>query len=119
MDSCKSLANVKNVLLVLSGKGGVGKSSVTAQLALCLAERGLKIGVLDIDLTGPSIPLLLGLLEAKVQQGVNGWIPCSTKNGVGNFTSLHIFIEINWIALHIFYSNISSDVIGIPFGRKR
>src|ERR1700761_5158671 len=55
------LENVSNILLVLSGKGGVGKSSVTLQLALALCQLGHNVGILDIDLTGPSIPRLLGL----------------------------------------------------------
>ena len=57
------MQNIKHVILVLSGKGGVGKSTVTTQLALCLADQGLKIGVLDVDLTGPSIPRFFKILK--------------------------------------------------------
>lgn len=60
---------------ILSGKGGVGKSSVTAQLALSLSLAGHSIGILDVDLTGPSIPRLFGLEYAKIKQAPGGWLP--------------------------------------------
>ncbi|CAL5871324.1 uncharacterized protein PFLUO_LOCUS5574 [Penicillium psychrofluorescens] len=69
------LDGVKNVVLVLSGKGGVGKSSVTLQLALALSLQGKSVGILDIDLTGPSIPRLVGLEDAKITQAPGGWLP--------------------------------------------
>src|ERR1700761_7386372 len=69
------LQNVQNVVLVLSGKGGVGKSSVTLQLALSLTQQGHNVGILDIDLTGPSIPRLLHLEDKKVTQAPGGWLP--------------------------------------------
>jgi len=71
-----SLDNVKHIVLVLSGKGGVGKSSITTQLALSLSLAGKSVGILDIDLTGPSIPRLLGLESAKITQAPGGWLPC-------------------------------------------
>nr|POE72941.1 cytosolic fe-s cluster assembly factor cfd1 [Quercus suber] len=70
-----SLADIKNIVLVLSGKGGVGKSSVTTQLALTLALQGHSVGVLDVDLTGPSIPRFFGIEKEKVKQAPGGWIP--------------------------------------------
>ena len=57
----KSLSRIKNKILVMSGKGGVGKSSVAAYLAISLAKRGHRVGLMDVDLHGPSIPRLLGL----------------------------------------------------------
>jgi Mrp family chromosome partitioning ATPase len=69
------LDNVRNIILVLSGKGGVGKSSITTQLALALSLQGHTVGVLDIDLTGPSIPRFFGIEESKVRQAPGGWIP--------------------------------------------
>ena len=69
------LENVSRILLILSGKGGVGKSSVTLQLALALTQQGHNVGILDIDLTGPSIPRLLGLEDQKVKQAPGGWLP--------------------------------------------
>ncbi|KPM42372.1 Cytosolic Fe-S cluster assembly factor CFD1 [Neonectria ditissima] len=69
------LEKVKHVVLVLSGKGGVGKSSVTTQLALSLCLAGYSVGILDIDLTGPSIPRMLSIEESKVTQVPGGWAP--------------------------------------------
>jgi Mrp family chromosome partitioning ATPase len=57
----QSLAPIKNKILVLSGKGGVGKSTVAVHLAVALADRDLRVGLLDVDLHGPSIPRMLGL----------------------------------------------------------
>jgi Mrp family chromosome partitioning ATPase/predicted Fe-Mo cluster-binding NifX family protein len=55
------LTHIKNKVLVMSGKGGVGKSSVAAYLSVALAKRGHRVGLMDVDLHGPSIPRLLGL----------------------------------------------------------
>ncbi|KAL2825941.1 P-loop containing nucleoside triphosphate hydrolase protein [Aspergillus cavernicola] len=76
------LEGVKNIILVLSGKGGVGKSSVTLQLALALSLQGKSVGILDIDLTGPSIPRLVGLEGAKITQSPRGWIPVSVHDAL-------------------------------------
>ena len=56
-----TLDHIKNKILVMSGKGGVGKSSVAAYLSVSLAKRGHKVGLMDVDLHGPSIPRMLGL----------------------------------------------------------
>ena len=57
----QTLGHIKNKILVMSGKGGVGKSSVAAYLSVSLAKRGYRVGLMDVDLHGPSIPRLLGL----------------------------------------------------------
>lgn len=72
---------------VLSGKGGVGKSSVTLQLALALSLQGKSVGILDIDLTGPSIPRLVGLEDAKITQSPNGWLPVPVHDAVPTQTA--------------------------------
>ena len=76
--SIPSLEQTKHIILVLSGKGGVGKSSVTTQVALSLVDKGFKVGVLDIDLTGPSLPRMFGLEDKQVHQSSAGWIPVYT-----------------------------------------
>ncbi|MBN2031889.1 MAG: P-loop NTPase [Deltaproteobacteria bacterium] len=68
----QKLFHIKNKILVMSGKGGVGKSSVAAYLAVSLAKKGFKVGLMDVDLHGPSIPRLLGL---------QGTIQPSSKEG--------------------------------------
>jgi Mrp family chromosome partitioning ATPase len=72
MQQPPQLDKVKHIILVMSGKGGVGKSSVTAQLALSLIARGKTVGVLDIDLCGPSIPRMLGLDGRGIHQSSAG-----------------------------------------------
>jgi ATP-binding protein involved in chromosome partitioning len=57
----QTLSMIKHKIVVMSGKGGVGKSSVAAYLSVALAKKGYKVGLLDVDLHGPSIPRLLGL----------------------------------------------------------
>ena len=69
------LQQIRQRLIVLSGKGGVGKSTVAANLAWGLTRAGCKVGLLDIDLHGPSIPTLLGLPGARPQAGPGGISP--------------------------------------------
>ncbi|MGA2188373.1 MAG: iron-sulfur cluster carrier protein ApbC [Steroidobacteraceae bacterium] len=68
----KPLANVKNVIAVASGKGGVGKSTTAANLALAWAAQGARVGLLDADIYGPSQPLMMGLHDAKPQMDAEG-----------------------------------------------
>ena len=77
---------IKHVVAVGSGKGGVGKSSVTALLAAELRRRGLTVGVLDADVTGPSIPKLFGLSGGLVDRG-EGIEPAQTPDGVSVVSS--------------------------------
>mmetsp|Transcript_34554 Transcript_34554/g.78957 ORF Transcript_34554/g.78957 Transcript_34554/m.78957 type:complete len:389 (-) Transcript_34554:36-1202(-) len=69
------LADVKRKILVLSGKGGVGKSTVSAQLSFGFAARDMDVGLLDVDITGPSVPRMVGLLGQDVHQSNEGWSP--------------------------------------------
>lgn len=63
------MAKIKHKLVILSGKGGVGKSTITANLAIALARKGHKVGVLDIDIHGPSIPKILGIRGQELTAG--------------------------------------------------
>lgn len=72
---------IKKVVAVVSGKGGVGKSSVTSLLAVAMAKAGNKVGIMDADLTGPSIPRLFGLTE-NARQGEEGILPGITREGL-------------------------------------
>ena len=75
------LSEVKHVIGVVSGKGGVGKSLVTSMLAVLLQREGYKVGILDADITGPSIPKAFGMHNVEVFGDNNGMIPPSTTTG--------------------------------------
>ncbi len=74
-------SKVKKVIAVVSGKGGVGKSTVTSLLAVAMARKGKRVGVLDADITGPSVPTAFGVTEC---QGANddGLYPALTRTGI-------------------------------------
>ena len=74
-------SQVKKVIGVVSGKGGVGKSMVTASLARMMVQQGYSVGILDADITGPSIPKMYGLTGA-AQADDNGIYPMETANGI-------------------------------------
>jgi len=79
--AAEHLNNIGRVLAVMSGKGGVGKSSVAAMLAVALRQQGKRVGVLDADITGPSIPKMFGLSETP-PMGPVGILPAETKSGI-------------------------------------
>ncbi len=76
------MAEIRHKLLVLSGKGGVGKSTVAANLASSLARAGKRVGLLDIDVHGPSIPKLMGLEDRGVQIGGEEIIPVKVSDNL-------------------------------------
>ena len=73
--------SIKHVIAVVSGKGGVGKSAVTSMLAVLLNRKGYKVGILDADITGPSIPKAFGITAPAMQNEV-GILPAETENGI-------------------------------------
>src|SRR5664279_2966030 len=83
--------HVRHVLAVSSGKGGVGKSLVSAMAAVELARRGLKVGIMDADITGPSIPRLFGL-AARPESSMVGILPPETATGV-KIISMNLFLD--------------------------
>ena len=85
-------SNVKKVIAVMSGKGGVGKSTVTTLLAACAARRGLKVGVLDADITGPSIPTAFGVSERAGTADGESILPCRSQGGV-DVMSVNLLVD--------------------------
>lgn len=77
------MATVKHKILVLSGKGGVGKSTFSAQLAFALAAMDFQVGLLDIDICGPSIPKMLGLEGQEIHRSNLGWSPVYVESNLG------------------------------------
>ena len=73
--------NIKHVIGVVSGKGGVGKSMVTSMLAVLMSRMGYKVGILDADITGPSIPKTFGIKTPALQNEI-GILPAETENGI-------------------------------------
>ena len=85
-------SNIKKVIAVMSGKGGVGKSMVTELLAVAAAKRGLKTAILDADITGPSIPTAFGVTERACADGEGGILPCRSQSGIG-MMSLNLLVD--------------------------
>lgn len=75
-----NLKSITNRLLVFSGKGGVGKSTVAANLALGMSKRALEVGILDIDIHGPNLAQMLGVDNQKLNAGENGLIPATVND---------------------------------------
>jgi Mrp family chromosome partitioning ATPase len=88
--AAQKASKVKNLVAVMSGKGGVGKSSVTALLAAALQNKGLRVGVLDADITGPSIPRLFGI-TASANASEEGLLPAQTASGI-KIMSLNLMV---------------------------
>lgn len=83
---------IKNVVGVISGKGGVGKSTVAVLLAQALAARGRKVGIMDADITGPSLPRLMGLDSFRAETERESFIPLVSEEGIG-LVSINLLTE--------------------------
>ena len=79
LDEDTGMASVKNIIGVASGKGGVGKSTVSLNLALALSQTGAKVGLLDADIYGPSIPLMLGMKDGYMEVEDNKLQPAESN----------------------------------------
>ncbi|MBP5456699.1 MAG: Mrp/NBP35 family ATP-binding protein [Paludibacteraceae bacterium] len=93
----KPLAQVKNIIAVSSGKGGVGKSTISSNLAVALAQQGYKVGLLDADIFGPSVPKMFGLEDARPilePVGARELIRPEEKYGV-KMLSIGFFVDPN------------------------
>lgn len=91
LEECNSFSKIDKVIAVISGKGGVGKSSVTSLLAVDMARKGKKVGILDADITGPSIPKAFGI-KGKAQGCEEGILPALTSLGI-KVISLNMLLE--------------------------
>ena len=85
------MSSIKKIIGVVSGKGGVGKSLVTELLAVGMNKRGRKTGILDADITGPSIPKAFGL-DQKAHGNDQGILPATTKTGI-DIMSINLLLE--------------------------
>ena len=85
-------SNVKHVIGIVSGKGGVGKSLVTSMLAVTMRRRGYKTAILDADITGPSIPRAFGLKCGCIEGSELGMFPAITKTGI-EVMSLNLLVD--------------------------
>ena len=85
-------SQVKKVIAVVSGKGGVGKSTVTSMLAMAMHKLGYKTAILDADITGPSIPKAFGLHEQIVGSD-DGMLPAVTPEGI-KVMSINLLLHI-------------------------
>ena len=84
-------SNVKKVIGVVSGKGGVGKSFVTASLACAMNKAGYKVGVMDADITGPSIPKMYGV-HGQVYGTEQGMVPMTAEDGT-KIMSINLLLD--------------------------
>lgn len=91
IEEMNAYSDIKHVIGIVSGKGGVGKSFVTSSLACLMAKAGYKVGILDADITGPSIPKMFGL-KGQVVGTEQGMIPLETKEGI-KVMSINLLME--------------------------
>ena len=92
LEPCNAASQVKHVIGIVSGKGGVGKSLITSLLAVEMQRRGYQSAILDADITGPSIPKSFGLACGEVEGSDLGMFPKQTKTGI-EVMSLNLLVD--------------------------
>ncbi|MDD4508791.1 MAG: Mrp/NBP35 family ATP-binding protein [Eubacteriaceae bacterium] len=90
-EKANPLSHVKKVIGIVSGKGGVGKSTVTSEIAIALRRSGLSVGIMDADITGPSIPKIFGITD-KALGSDEGILPVKSKTGI-DIMSMNLLLE--------------------------
>lgn len=91
-EKLNDLSSAKNIIGIMSGKGGVGKSSVTSLLAVYLTNKGYKVGILDADITGPSIPKVFGINKKRMEVVNEDLYPVKTVTGI-KVASINLMID--------------------------
>ncbi|MDY6863839.1 MAG: Mrp/NBP35 family ATP-binding protein [Thermodesulfobacteriota bacterium] len=126
----EKMSGIKYKIAVLSGKGGVGKSTISANLAFGIAERGFKTAVVDSDFYGPSIPKILGVQKKRLKIGRKGIIPVEGPLGIGVVSTDYLMEEneaLTWFhdlkrgaieefLAHVDYRALDFLVIDLPPG---
>lgn len=115
-------SSIGRSILVMSGKGGVGKSTVTSQLALSLALQGQKVGLLDVDICGPSLARMLGVEGGEIIQTDKGWQPVRIKKDLDLWLMSMAFLTNNKDSAVIWrgpkkHSMIDRFINGVDWGQ--
>ncbi|KAF9030990.1 P-loop containing nucleoside triphosphate hydrolase protein [Hymenopellis radicata] len=116
----RGIPNVKKVLAVASGKGGVGKSTVAVNLAFSLAKLRLRVGILDLDIFGPSVPTLMGLADSSEPRLTpNGALIPLTNHGLptmsmGYLAVQQLLFDVDWGALDVLVLDMPPGTGDVP-----
>ena len=86
------MSAIRHKILVLSGKGGVGKSTMTKELGFAIGKRELYVGLVDTDICGPSLPRLTGVRDEEIHNNAGGWEPVSVDDNV-SLVSMHFLMK--------------------------
>lgn len=128
--AAKKMARIKNKICILSGKGGVGKTTCATNIAVQLQSRGNDVCILDSDFDSPSVPRMMGILNAPLMAGREGIIPVETKHGV-KAMSVGLLLEdaevVTWFAdmrrsateefcANVAYGDLDYLIIDLPAG---
>ncbi|MDD4307421.1 MAG: Mrp/NBP35 family ATP-binding protein [Thermoplasmata archaeon] len=88
-----NLSTVSNIIAVMSGKGGVGKTSIAVNLAYALEAKGKSVGLLDADFTGPNVPKMLGIENETITADRNKIIPVKARNGISVISTAFLYSD--------------------------